>query len=480
MPTPTLWFPGGTRTIEVQLNGVWVDISDRVLASAGIYGAIGRQTELSSTDPSTLSMTLNDRDGAMTPDNAASPYYPYWKTGVPLRYSESLGARTFAFPDMWVEIPETLLTFEDPADSTNTDRVLTITCVDLLTRLNRAPRFVSTLGAHIVSHGGSNLVAYWTLGEAGPTFAPIGGGSVLRPLNPSYGGAGTLTPNSSPGVDGDDLLPLGIMSNVNDPLFGAGFALIANPVFTLAGTDALTALIWCYPETADSWDHGVNLLSLYRGGHVTPTDGLSIYDSATFPGPDGGLDAGVAFNGGAASGDTGLQSLASVTGRWILAGAQITLSPPATTLWVNNSTLTAAITGAVPASVTFDEVVIGARWHGLIAHAQVYVGPPSAFTHADFLAQREVGLNGFAGQSVDERIRTIANFSGLVNDPLFGADHAGGQLDLEESDSVMPKALFAGRRPGELAQEAAATGGGLLFTREHQLVYQDRKHRFNL
>ena len=41
-------------------------------------------------------------------------------------------------------------------------------------------------------------------------------------------------------------------------------------------------------------------------------------------------------------------------------------------------------------------------------------------------------------------------------------------------------AAFADENPGSLAAAAAVTGGGVLFTRESEQVYQDRKHRFNL
>ena len=452
-------------------------------------GAIGRQTELSTVDPSNPVDDAAQPRRRLTPDNVTSPYYPYWRTGVPLRYSESLGARTFAWPDMWVEIPETSLTFEDPADTTNTDRVLSITCVDLLTRFNRAPRFISNIGAHVLSL--PSLLAYYPLGEPdGAKNALPAVGVDLPPLparmfggdfGPAadrtvFFGAGDVPPGDDSSSCRFTWTTLGDSGLLGGNAGGPIVAMLAEPV-TISTGQFVTIMAWCQlellPLPITALQEIISFQSSSGGGFGVLNLSVDFGTAAPVaPGP-----WHVAF-ANATWGSNVAQSGAAAVGRIAFVGARMQLGATQE-LWLDDTITTATFGGSPPASMTFDWMRIGAGWNGSISHVQVYVGS-DAPTHADFLAQRELGLNGFAGQTVDERIRTIANFTGLVNDPLHGADHAGGRLDLEESDSVMPKAAFAGRRPGELAQEAAATGGGLLFTRDHQLVYQDRKHRFNL
>lgn len=54
----------------------WVDLSERVHLPSGISITRGRNDEFSTTQTGTMGVALENIDGALTPDNASSPYYP--------------------------------------------------------------------------------------------------------------------------------------------------------------------------------------------------------------------------------------------------------------------------------------------------------------------------------------------------------------------------------------------------------------------
>ncbi|MFD3573842.1 hypothetical protein [Streptomyces sp. NPDC058644] len=67
-------FPLDIRT-ELHLAGAWTDISSDVYLRDQKVISRGRRDQGASTDPSSLSLTLNNRDGRYTPRNAMSPLY---------------------------------------------------------------------------------------------------------------------------------------------------------------------------------------------------------------------------------------------------------------------------------------------------------------------------------------------------------------------------------------------------------------------
>ncbi|MEU5361132.1 hypothetical protein ACFY9R_26605 [Streptomyces albidoflavus] len=67
-------FPLDIRT-ELHLNGVWTDVSGDVYVRDPKVISRGRRDQGSATDPSSLSLTLNNRNGQYSPRNAMSPLY---------------------------------------------------------------------------------------------------------------------------------------------------------------------------------------------------------------------------------------------------------------------------------------------------------------------------------------------------------------------------------------------------------------------
>ncbi|MGW2511266.1 hypothetical protein ACWC0A_17905 [Streptomyces scopuliridis] len=78
--------PLDTRT-EVQLGGVWTDISQYVYTREPITIVQGRGDEGTRTDPGRCNLTLNNRDGRFSPRNPMSPYYGDLGRNTPLRIS---------------------------------------------------------------------------------------------------------------------------------------------------------------------------------------------------------------------------------------------------------------------------------------------------------------------------------------------------------------------------------------------------------
>jgi hypothetical protein len=78
---------GTTLTEAVQSGGTWTDLTERVDLNAGISITGGAQDELSAIQVGSCTLTFDNEDGALTPENTASPYSPNVIDGVPLRVS---------------------------------------------------------------------------------------------------------------------------------------------------------------------------------------------------------------------------------------------------------------------------------------------------------------------------------------------------------------------------------------------------------
>ncbi|MEU2315663.1 hypothetical protein [Streptomyces albidoflavus] len=93
--------------VEVGWGGVvqypwsitWTDISRRVSMTEGISITRGAADERSETQPGSCTMTLDNQDGALTPGNASSPFYPFVRRNAPIRVAVAIiPTRTGAGP----------------------------------------------------------------------------------------------------------------------------------------------------------------------------------------------------------------------------------------------------------------------------------------------------------------------------------------------------------------------------------------------
>lgn len=113
-------FGSGALTPPGQI--AWTDITSRWLAGAVTTATTGKPYELDELQAAEITVTFDDNDGALTPDNPQSPYFPDVTADVPLRLIAWWGGRTYgvtagfaerwpvSWDDAWYGITETTLT----------------------------------------------------------------------------------------------------------------------------------------------------------------------------------------------------------------------------------------------------------------------------------------------------------------------------------------------------------------------------------
>lgn len=85
VPTPV--FPTAPTAVRADLNiaGVWTNITSDLYATEKVVINRGRQDETSSPQPSTCTVALNNRTGKYTPKNPAGAFYPNFNRNTPIR-----------------------------------------------------------------------------------------------------------------------------------------------------------------------------------------------------------------------------------------------------------------------------------------------------------------------------------------------------------------------------------------------------------
>ncbi|MFC9036800.1 LamG domain-containing protein [[Kitasatospora] papulosa] len=84
---PVLVEMGWGGLVQAPWSITWTDITDRVDLVQGVTITRGASDELSETQPGTATMTLDNQDGALTPGNPNSPFFPYVRKNAPVRVS---------------------------------------------------------------------------------------------------------------------------------------------------------------------------------------------------------------------------------------------------------------------------------------------------------------------------------------------------------------------------------------------------------
>ena len=100
-----------------QAPPAWTDITARCLTKLGdafITSAMGRQYELAQMEAGELTIMISNQDGAFTPGNAASPYYPDVVLGTPIHVSAYWAGHWYhvgfgyveRWPQQWPDLPQ--------------------------------------------------------------------------------------------------------------------------------------------------------------------------------------------------------------------------------------------------------------------------------------------------------------------------------------------------------------------------------------
>jgi hypothetical protein len=443
----------------------WVDITTRCLDRVMTPEAgAGRQTELERVDTGRLTLTLGNSDHAVTPGNLSSPYAPGWRTGMRIRYRETVGARTFTILDGNLYQPET--TVRTPG----VDQTVTVTVLDRLGGLAAGRRMTSTLAEWIRYNAGPNLVAYWTMGESafpyttGADVLPIfGGGMSVQLVGQPDGSTPVFAAAAGSALVGDDLpRPVWSPQAAADAVV---YARLASPI-TISTGQAITVIAWMRADgvAGDVQSYVIQLTSTavpdYLFVRRTTDSPLEIPPHSLL------LQAGQV-----ASWTVTATGTEWVQGHDVMVGAQLVLgASPTTSIWSDGLESTSNTLSGVPAAtMTFDRVEIGGDFSGSLSHIQVYAGDPALWGRTQALAQSAAGRSGLSGQYAGDRIRTIARYAGMTDAELG---------DVAQGETMLGRASLAGRYPLDAMRDAERTDQGLLHARGRRLVYHPKSRRY--
>lgn len=448
-----------TRAELQNAAGVWVDITDRVRFAREDYRAFtGRQNETDAIGAGSLVLGLDNADGLFTPGVATAALAI--TLGMPIRAFDVIGYRRFDVFSGALEMPDATEQLE------GVDNIITVTAVDEKQLLDNGRTFVSTLAEYIMSATPTTLRNYWPLTEtAAPFHDLIGSGADFTPelqttsLLDANTAAPTYTPAGGSSAAGDDARGVlftpsqSLTGGFGFPTLASGWALRAQSGAQFGPGELLTIVLWI--SITDGNDQQYILLSSISDS-TSSQQSLVEVDRVLYHSSSGALsglmDATIAssFGGSLNAGDahTVLPVLNSGDAIYPI-GVQLSYSPNTLKLWVGRDEIVStAPTGTANSPQVLGDLLLGA-FKGTAAHVQVHVGN---FTRTDFLAQAAAGGNGLDGQRTDERIATILRYAGVT-----------GGTALDEGSTFMQRASLAGKRPGQLIDEAVDAERGRFF-----------------
>lgn len=462
--------PEGDRT--------WTDISDYVEGASSVDITYGRADELSTPDPNTCSLTLDNRDGRFTPAKSSSPYFPNVKKGKPLRVTVTYaGVDYIRFTGYVNEWPLVW------PDSTSAAATVSISASSRRARLGQTAPLTSAIRAAYLA---TSPYAYWPMDE---NLITTGGRNVFRDITNSV-----IASKATQSIGG-------FYDDVNRaPRFNDGT--------TPAPTDEAPLLV--FPSNTDAGLIGT--FDSYVGAgsaiSVPPAGDMTVEVAAAFVADSTNLALGTIFdvrgsdgvfqafigNDGPDFGDVG--STYTVvnpdTGATLDTGTSagfphpyntdtfravndgeihhiaITLTSSTTLKLYVDGALESTLTAANPFTRTFTSISFGPdrlRVKMWLGHAAVH---KRALSAAEILAHAQAATA--ATETPSERIVRVA---GRVGVPAAEVDAAG------TTASVGAQAE-AGRSASEVIDELSASIGGIVYdTREGHLALQSRGYRYN-
>ncbi len=441
---------------------MWTDITAYVLSS--LSASYGQQTEIAQpgvAEQGQATLSLMNNDHRFTMGNPTGPYYPYWVPGIGMRIREQVDGALYDIVTGVLELPK--LEIRTPG----VDQVTSVTIVDRWSALSRGRPFTSALADWILHYGGSTLKGYWPLTDAAAPFGDLSsnGQPSLRDAeewatmpSDSEASVGARQGEGPPGGELGAVLLTAATDTAGS--FAAGKKLWTDGAdLDIPLGDCLTAVAWFDrvnvptsgdPEVLTIEDYGVTqLVEIYYNTAFSRIDAYAQFNSSAWTATAAGRDI------------TGLTCVA------------VRVQPSTNTfeLWIDDDVYTGTPSGSAPAgTVAMDEIYVGnAVPSGSYSHAQVYVGASTAWGQTEYLAQLEVGREGLAGQTVTERLTTLATLR-----ELSAADYA-----FEDTDTRMPAAAFADQVLTALWSEAVKTDYGQMFVDPSGVVrFQSRTRRY--
>jgi hypothetical protein len=173
--------------VELFYSGAWQDISQYVDDRAPISITRGRHDEGTSVDPSSCTLTLNNRDGRFSPRNPTSPLYGLIGRNTPIRVTKDSSVRfsgeVSAWPQQW--------------EVAGKDVWVELQAAGILRRLGQGqPSGRSSALRNFLL--GYTAVVYWPLddGVSAPAGQPAANSSLPRLCAYGTGGGGTVQPGA--------------------------------------------------------------------------------------------------------------------------------------------------------------------------------------------------------------------------------------------------------------------------------------------
>lgn len=471
-------FPGFGKLEFAPTNGpddlfpTWVDITPYVeTQSPGSPVDItrGRQSELSTVESSQLTCVLKNADGRFTFGNTGGAYGANWAPAKQIRYTETIGSRTFVLFQGWIEYPDI------PAWKPIGQQYVQLTALDRLTRLGRDTPFVSTLTEWIRFNGPSaGLVYEFPLADAA-TGNVVDLNNALT-LTRSVGlvwnagvvpNTGLVLSAAAPDtIPADDLTgvvftqqlgPTGALAVWQQYDQSALF-----PTLTVAAGQSIAVAVWV--------NFTASLPTAFNGALVNLFGPAGSFMQLNTRGSDSTWFPSVEDMGGGGSVGTGGSGATNI-GVWQLVALRLTESSGLVEFWVH---------GARPVTFTIPSASQAQFW-GLrlagqapveMAHLQVYYGPSAtAYTRAYHLSQAQQGYQGFEQQTTGQRINTILDYAGVPS----------AKRQVDPGQSYMQVAPLAGQTPLALMQNASSTERGRLFiSGDDRVVFHDRVRTYNV
>jgi hypothetical protein len=470
--SPSLF--GGIGRLEFAPNNgpddpfpTWVDITVFVRTEQTPLSITrGRQSELDTVQSSQLTAILDNTDNRFTFGLTTGPYGAGWAPAKKVRYSETIGQRTYVLYTGWIEAPDV-----DDWQPIGYQEV-SLSCTDRLTRLGRGRPFISTLGEHIRLNGGTSLVGYYPLGDTtGPVLLDaFGRGSLLETYQQSATGGDTKTnPHNEvtyaggATVTADDLRGI-----LYDPVLNqSGSAKwwrkhVGNLSSSFVVGAGDTVAMACWVNWTRATIDGPSVIQL--SGPGPGFDIMQIYINAA----DGTYRTFVLDDSGGTV-SAGLGKSPTI-GQWVLLALRLTESSGLVEFWANaDPPVTFTISGA-PTTATMQTVEVGGFAPASYAHMQVYHGI-GAYPRAAHLAQYQMGLTGLEYQTTGQRINTILDYAGVP----------AGDRAVDPGVSYMQRARLAGQSPETALENAVSTERGRGFAAgDGRYVFHGRDRVLNI
>jgi hypothetical protein len=430
----------------------WTDITQYVLVKDGIVHTWGRTDEFGDVQPSTISVTLNNRDGRFTRFLSSSPYYPNVRNGKRIRVSATRSAVTYRrfdghvneWPTEWVSGRATYAEAR-------------ITATDRFKRFGALGELRSMLEEEILR---DDAIAYYPLGDpSGSTTA----GNISTQIQPAAvvrqegsGGEINFATGTGPGTD-----------ELSAPSFEPvdadnGKYLEASPLGTNVGGNP--------GYTLECFFDGIAIGSRMLAG-ITNASGVhailqldstgKLQAEQTIPFlPDEVTTSAVEVDDGATHHGALTVSISGTTATM--------------RLYLDGVEVGTAQTWSVPGGAlsTYSRLLVGGNstgdcFRGTLSHVAAH---STALSAARLLDHYNAGRHGLAGERTDQRIGRIGDWVGIPS-----ADRA-----LDVGDSTVSAQATSGRQPLEVMREVEKAEAGVLYiSGDNKLTLHNRSRRYN-